>query len=368
MALRLVRCRSRSAARRPAPAGVLSRSPGAEPGRGTVSPALPSTPDDAAGSHVRSALGGVTRPVKWGSSVATRSVRGSAVAVLLAFAPLPSDRAAGAESRLAAISVSVRPARTRCFADLVEVTGTLGPRQQLDVGVEREGLKVAQILAGPLDIVSAGQALARLVPIEGPDSGAVTLRAPSAGLVLRSQGTLGQAVSPRQGPMFQLVAGGDIDLVAEVPLSDLGRIQVGQRVVVRPLGSPEIVGDVRRIEPGAEAASQVGRLRIGIGPTPDLRVGTFARGVITVGRRCGIGVPYSAVQYEPEGTIVQVVSGDRIETRQVTVGLLSGSDAEIRSGLSESDVVVVRAGPFVREGDQVEPIVVGDAGEPKARR
>lgn len=315
------------------------------------------------------AMPGVDRP---GSRSADRRVRARAgragagragalaVAALLTAATAPP--AASQDARPAAISVSVRPARTQCFSDLVAVTGTLGPRQQLDIGAEREGLKAAQILAGPLDIVYAGQALARLVPMEGPDSAAVTLRAPVAGVVLRSQGAVGQPVSPRQGPMFQLIAGGEIDLVAEAPLSDLGRVRVGHPVSVRPLGGPEIAGEVRRIEPGAEAASQVGRLRIGIGPNPDLRVGTFARGIVTVGRRCGIGVPYSAVQYEPDGTIVQVVSGDRIETRQVAVGLLAGSDAEIRSGLSESDLVVVRAGPFVREGDQVEPIVVG-AGE-----
>ena len=290
------------------------------------------------------------------------------LAALALLATMPAAPGIAEESHLTAIPVSVRPARKQCFSDAVAVTGTLGPRQQLDVGAEREGLKAAQILVGPLDIVSAGQALARLVPIDGPDSAAVTLRAPSAGVVLRSQGTVGQPVSPRQGPMFQIIAGGEIDLVAEVPLSDLGRLKVGQKVAVRPLGAPEIAGEVRRIEPGAEAASQVGRLRMGIGPNPDLRVGTFARGIVTVGRRCGIGVPYSAVQYDPDGTIVQVVSGDRIETRQVTVGLLSGSDAEIRSGLSEHDLVVVRAGPFVREGDPVEPIVLGDAGEPKARR
>lgn len=281
---------------------------------------------------------------------------------------VPSHSARSQDARPGAISVSVRAARTQCFFDTVAVTGTLAPREQVDVGAEREGLKAAQILVGPLDTVSVGQALARLVPIEGPEGAPVILRAPVAGVVLRSQGTVGQPVSPRQGPMFQLIAGGEIDLVADVSLADLGRIQLAQPVALRPLGSPELLGKVRRIESGAEATSQVGRLRIGIGPNPNLRVGTFARGLVTVGRRCGVGVPYSAVQYEAEGTIVQVVAGDRIETRQVAVGLLSGPDAEIRSGLSESDLVVVRAGPFVREGDPVEAIIMGDAGEPKGRR
>ena len=58
---------------------------------------------------------------------------------------------------------------------------------------------------------------------------------------------------------------------------------------------------------------------------------------------------------------MHVVDGTRVEARQVTVGLLSGGDAEIRSGLSESDLVVVRAGAFLREGDEVEPVAARDA-------
>lgn len=286
-------------------------------------------------------------------------------ALLIAMAIAADPAAAADGGRSDVISVSVRQARPQCFSDTIEVTGTLVPREQVDVGAEREGLKATQILAGPLDTVAAGQALARLAPMEGPDSATVTLRAPAAGTVLRSRGAVGQPVSPRQGPMFQIVVGGDLDLVAEAALSDLARIALDQPVAVHPLGGRRIAGRVRRVEPGAEAASQVGRLRVGLPADPDLRVGTFARGVVSVGRRCGIGVPYSAVQYEADGTVVHVVNGGRIETRQVSVGLLSGADAEILSGLSEADLVVVRAGPFVREGDHVEPV---EAGEARPRR
>jgi multidrug efflux pump subunit AcrA (membrane-fusion protein) len=64
----------------------------------------------------------------------------------------------------------------------------------------------------------------------------------------------------------------------------------------------------------------------------------------------------SAVLYGPEGAVVQVVRDDRIETRRVRVGLLSGGKAEIREGLSEGDQVVARAGTFLREGDRVRPM------------
>lgn len=269
-------------------------------------------------------------------------------------------RAAGDEGRADVLSVSVTRARSMCFEDRVEVTGTLVPRQQADVGPEREGFKVTQVLASPLDEVTAGQVLARLQPLDGGSGAAtsVAVRSPVSGILLRSGAVVGMPASSRLGPLFQIVVGGDFDLQAEVPLSDLKKLATGQDVTVRPLGLPEMAAKVLRVESGADAASQLGRVRIGLFAGGEVRVGTFARGVVVVAKRCGVGVPYSAVMYESDATIVQVVSDGRIESRQVAVGLLSGDNAEIRSGVGEADRVVVRAGPFVREGDPVKPIEI----------
>ena len=86
-----------------------------------------------------------------------------------------------------------------------------------------------------------------------------------------------------------------------------------------------------------------------------------ARANVEVGRSCGSTIPLSAVLYGPEGAVVQVVRDDRVETRRVRVGLLAGGNAEIREGLNEGDMVVSRAGAFLREGDRVRPIVASSA-------
>lgn len=290
-------------------------------------------------------------------------IRAACVAMAcLGAAPLacPPPALAADEGRPDVLSVSVTRARSLCFEDRVEVTGILVPRQQADVGPEREGFKVTQVLAGPLDEVTAGQVLARLQPVDGGSGAAtsVAIRSPVSGTVLRSSAVVGVPASARLGPLFQIVVGGDVDLQADVPLPDLRKLATGQDVTVRPLGLPEMAAKVLRVEDHADATSQLGRVRIGLFAGGEVRIGTFARGVVVVARRCGVGVPYSAVTYETDATIVQVVSGGRIETRQVEVGLLSGGNAEIRSGLSEADSVVVRAGPFLREGDPVKPIAV----------
>ena len=52
-----------------------------------------------------------------------------------------------------------------------------------------------------------------------------------------------------------------------------------------------------------------------------------------------------------------VANGNTIEQRIVTVGLTAGDLVEVKDGLKEGDVVVTRAGTFLRDGDIVRPIV-----------
>ncbi len=65
--------------------------------------------------------------------------------------------------------------------------------------------------------------------------------------------------------------------------------------------------------------------------------------------------------YEPDGAIVHVVSDNLVVARKVDMGLMSGRNVEIRSGLTADDLVIVRAGPFLRDGDLVNTILVEDA-------
>jgi multidrug efflux pump subunit AcrA (membrane-fusion protein) len=63
------------------------------------------------------------------------------------------------------------------------------------------------------------------------------------------------------------------------------------------------------------------------------------------------------VQYSSAGTVVQVIRRNRVETKRVEVGLMSGGNIEVRDGLNEGDVVVARAGALLREGDPVRPVM-----------
>lgn len=264
------------------------------------------------------------------------------------------------DSLASALSVSAKRARKMCFADKVEVTGALVARREVDVGSSREGLVVTHVLVEPLDAVTPGQVLAQLGAMDG-SGGGVAVRSTVSGIVGRSFAVVGMPVSLRQGPLFRIIAGGELDLWAELPIDQLKKLAVGQRATVRPLGLPETTGTVQFIAPSVDPASQLGRARISIAPGRPMRVGTFARGVVDVAERCGTGIPYSSIMYEPDGAIVHVVSDNRVVARKVDMGLMSGRNVEIRSGLTADDLVIVRAGPFLRDGDLVNTILVEDA-------
>jgi HlyD family secretion protein len=275
----------------------------------------------------------------------------------------PAHATESAKDPLAsALTVSVKRARKTCFADRAEVTGTLAARREVDVGASRDGLVVTQVLVEPLDQVSPGQMLAQLSPIDGGGPG-VAVRSTVSGVVSRNFAVVGMPVSARQGPLFRIIARGELDLQAEMPITQLKKLAVGQHAAVKPLGLPETTGTVQFIAPSVDPASQLGRARISITPGRPMRVGTFARGVIDVAERCGTGIPYSAIMYQPEGAIVHIVSENRVVARRVDMGLMAGKNVEIRSGLSADDLVVLRAGPFLRDGDLVNAIVLEDGAE-----
>jgi len=145
--------------------------------------------------------------------------------------------------------------------------------------------------------------------------------------------------------------------LAEAPVADLARLATDQPAKVEIIGVGELGGEVRLISTAINPQTQLGQVRIFVGADTRLRVGAFGRATIEVGRSCGPAIPLSAVLYGQDGTVVQVVRDKRIETRRVIVGLVHQGQAEIREGLSEGDVVVARAGAFLRDGDPVRPVV-----------
>lgn len=250
-------------------------------------------------------------------------------------------------------AVTVLRATKSCFDNIVEVTGTIIPREETAVRPDRPGLKVAEILVDAGDTVTAGQALARL---NLPEGGTTELKAPVAGLISNSTAVIGAIASARGEALFSIIARSEFDLVGMVPTADISKLAVNQTATVRIIGVGDVEGKVRRVAATIEPNSQLGQVFIGVTPNRRLLVNSSGRALIKTGQSCGVSVPLSAILYGTAGTVVQVVRRQRVETRRVEIGLMSGGQVEIRDGLQEGDIVVARAGALLREGDPVRPV------------
>jgi RND family efflux transporter MFP subunit len=187
--------------------------------------------------------------------------------------------------------------------------------------------------------------------------GRVEVRAPADGLISRRMARVGGYAAGAAEPIFRIVAKGEVELDAEVVETRLGGLKPGQRARVEVAGLGEVTGTVRLVSPEVDKATRLGRVRIFLGDNAGLRIGSFARGSIVTASGTGLAVPASAVLYGPGGPTVQVVVGNRVETRHVKTGLAAGVLVEVRAGLAAGDLVVARAGTFLREGDTVRPVL-----------
>jgi hypothetical protein len=98
-------------------------------------------------------------------------------------------------------------------------------------------------------------------------------------------------------------------------------------------------------------------VRIFLGDDARLRIGTFARGAIETAQSRGIAVPSAAVVFDAGGAFVQIVRDGRVVRRDVKTGLIARGLVEVRQGLADGDIVVARAGTFLRDGDAVRAVV-----------
>jgi HlyD family secretion protein len=288
---------------------------------------------------------------------------GLAAAVALAIAANGSNPAAvsAAERKDTALDMMVTVVRTKnmCFEDALQVTGVVTPRNEILVRPASDGM-ISQVLVEAGETVSSGQVLARLAPPEGQTGSGASVQAPSAGLVSSKTAVVGMPTSSRGEPLFRIAANEEMELLAETPIKNLTRIAPNQSAKIEIIGVGELNGKVRQLATAINQTTQLGQIRLFIGRDSRVRVGAFGRATIEIARRCGPSIPFSAVLYGPGGAIVQTVRDGRVETRRVTVGLLNAGQAEIREGLSEGDMVIARAGAFVRDGDRVRTVAAPD--------
>ena len=185
--------------------------------------------------------------------------------------------------------------------------------------------------------------------------GRTDIRSPADGIVSRRTARMGAVSSSASEPLFRIIQDGEIELDAEVPEFYMTKLKAGQRARVELEGVGERTATVRLVSQEVNTSSRLGRVRIFLGAAPDLRIGMFAKAMIDAGQRDAVGVPSTAILYQNDSATVLAVLDGKVRERTVKPGLLSGDSVEIKEGLKEGEVVVMRAGSLLRSGDIISP-------------
>ena len=187
--------------------------------------------------------------------------------------------------------------------------------------------------------------------------GRLDIRAPAAGLVLTRSVEAGQVVGPGSGALFRIAAGGEMELMARLPQSDLARLSAGAVARVTPVGSTNVYpGSVWQVSPVIDPQSRQGMARIRVPLNNEIRPGGFASADIQAGTQLVPLLPDSAVQSDSRGTFVYILNANNeVVRRDVTTGQVNDQGVAIVQGLNGDERVVQVAGAFLSPGQKVRP-------------
>jgi HlyD family secretion protein len=83
----------------------------------------------------------------------------------------------------------------------------------------------------------------------------------------------------------------------------------------------------------------------------------YVEAEVLIAQRDTLVVPVTAIGSAAGKSTVMRINGNVAEQVDVTLGIRDAGWVEILSGLSAGDIVVTKAGAFVRHGDRINPIV-----------
>ena len=187
--------------------------------------------------------------------------------------------------------------------------------------------------------------------------GRLDIRAPTAGLVLTRNVEAGQVVGGGSGALFRIAAGGEMEVLARLPQTDLAQLSAGVPATVTPVGSAtSYSGRVWQVSPTVDPQTRQGVARVLVPYTKELRPGGFAAVDIRAGSVTAPLLPESSVLTDDNGTYVMVVDQNNVvQRRPIKVATVTDRGVVIAEGLSGNERVVESAGQFLNPGEKVRP-------------
>jgi RND family efflux transporter MFP subunit len=189
----------------------------------------------------------------------------------------------------------------------------------------------------------------------GAVSAATNVPAPIDGVVTERAANVGLNVDPAT-KLFTVVDLSTVWIVADVYEKDFAAVQVGSETTITTTAYPALAlrGRVSYVDPQVSPVTRTAKVRVEVpNPGRELRLGMYAEVVVagaTPAPQRPV-VPRSAVQNIGNRTVVYLVNPEPPRSfveREVTLGQISGDQAEVLAGVKVGDVVVAEGSFFLR--------------------
>jgi HlyD family secretion protein len=191
--------------------------------------------------------------------------------------------------------------------------------------------------------------------------GYTEIRAPYTGMITRRTVDTGHFVQPVSGPqstpLVELARTDTVRIFVDVPELEAAYVDAGDPAEVRvQAADAEVIrAAVTRTSGALLESNHSLHVEIDV-PNAEgrLRSGMYATVTIQLAERPeGIVIPVSAVVRDGTATFCSVVREGKIERRPVDLGLRSGGFVEVRSGLDENTLIVIKQPELFRDGQDV---------------
>lgn len=257
-------------------------------------------------------------------------------------------------------------------ADALAQTNAVAARTvehaQLDVRTNEAALASAMAQLEVRRSERAGVAARLIDPaavISSQNSTVIELRAPVTGVVLKIIQD-SEAFVPAGAPLVAIGDPRDLEIVADPLSSDAVQVAVGAAARIDGWGGPTLQGRVVRVDPaGFLKVSALGIEEQRVHTTIDLvdpaeawsRLGHDYRVIVHVAvwsADDALRVPVSALFRSGEDWAVFVVKDGQAHTQSIKVGHRNGRQAEVLSGLSAGDRIVLHPSDRIADGVRVD--------------
>jgi HlyD family secretion protein len=180
--------------------------------------------------------------------------------------------------------------------------------------------------------------------------------APDDGVISARSATVGAVVGAGQ-ELFRLVRQSRMEWRGEVTPSEVGRVRIGQKVLVTAATGLEIAGQVRAVAPAADPQTRNILVFVDLPRHAELKAGTFAKGSFDLGQSDALTVASQSVVVRDGSNYVFVIDAqNKANQRKVQTGRRVGERVEVLEGVQAEDAVAVEGAGFLNEADLVKVV------------